>query len=323
LNFNKPEEKNPSNDSPQPVSDQARRNASQTETTTPGKRKSPRRSSKAVVSRERRKENIHYAVISLISFLCGFLLLGLMIWKADLLTGLGLAGNLYYLVLIPMGLAAAGFLFGVLHSLARYTGKQLGGALELGGPIVGFALVVIGGFVLVPNVATFPLTVFVHGMGGTHDLVLRNSGRVVLDLGPDRRSEAIGEEGQAYFPSLPANFRGQEIPIGLEADGFELSDPQQKHRLDGNSIYLSVRRQAGHLSGRVQDENGNPVSGASIDLAGLLTTSDSQGHFELTIPGDRLQSELELEAAATGYVAKRYKVVPNANELVVQLTRAP
>jgi hypothetical protein len=288
---------------------------------TPARRKSPQRSS--AVARERRKDSARYAVISLISFLCGVVLLGLMIWKADLLTGLGLAGNLYYIVLIPMGLAAAGFLFGVLHSFARYKGQQLGGALELGGPIVGFALVVIGGFVLVPNVATFPLTVFVHGSGGTHDLVLRNSGHVALDLGPDRRSEAIGEEGQAYFPSLPANFHGQEISIGLEADGFELSDPGQKHRLDGNSIYLAVQRKAGHLSGRVQDEHGNPVSGVSIHLAGLATTSDSQGHFELAIPGDRLRSELELEAAATGYAARRYKVVPNANDLVVQLTHAP
>ena len=36
-----------------------------------------------------------------------------------------------------------------------------------------------------------------------------------------------------------------------------------------------------------------------------------------------LRSELELEALATGYAPKHYNVVPNANELVVQLTRAP
>jgi hypothetical protein len=40
-------------------------------------------------------------MISLISFLCGMVLFGLMIWNADL-------RNLYYLVLLPMGLAAAG-----------------------------------------------------------------------------------------------------------------------------------------------------------------------------------------------------------------------
>jgi hypothetical protein len=33
--------------------------------------------------------------------------------------------------------------------------------------------------------------------------------------------------------------------------------------------------------------------------------------------------QLELEAAAAGYARKHYKVVPNANELVVRLTRPP
>jgi hypothetical protein len=263
-----------------------------------------------------------YALISLVSFLCGVGILGLMLWNAQTLVALGLTGNLYYIVLLPMGLAAAGFLFGVLQSFARYGGKQLGGMLELGGPIVGFALVVIGGFVLVPNVATFPLTVYVHGKDGPHDLVLRNSGYVVVNLGPDPRRERIGEEGQAYFPSVPANFRGQELLFGLESDAFELSDPKQKHRLDGNGIYLSVQRKAGHLSGRVQDQNGNPIPGAAIHVAGVSKITDSAGHFEFAIPGDRMQGELDLETHAEGYAPVTFNnVVPNANPLTIQLER--
>lgn len=273
--------------------------------------------------REDRQGNIApYALIALASFLGGVGLLGLMIWKADLLVALGLTGNLYYLVLLPMGAAAAAFLFGVLQSFARYRDKPLGGMLEWGGPVAGFALVVLGGFVLVPSVATFPLTVYIHGEGGPHDLVLRNSGRVVLDLGPDRRSEGVGEQGQAYFPSIPASFRGQNILIGLESDAFELSAPKQKYRLEGNSIYVPVQRKADHLSGRVQDENGKPMPGATIRVAGLSTTTDSAGHFEFIIPGGRLHPELDLDASADGYLPKHYEVVPNANELVVQLTPA-
>ena len=245
-----------------------------------------------------------------------------MIWKADLLARLGLTGNLYYLVLLPMGLAAAGFLFGVVRSYARYSGKQLGGMLELGGPIVAFLLVVILGFVLVKPVTTFPLTVYVHGKGGPQDLVLRNSGDVLLDLGGDRRRQPIGAEGQAYFPAIPPNFRGQEVPIGVESDAFELSDPKQKYRLDGSSIYLSVQRKAGHLSGRVKDEKGNPVPGATIHVAGLSKVTDSSGHFEFVIPGDRMQGELDLEALAPGYAPVNFHgVVPDANPLTIQLER--
>ena len=92
-----------------------------------------RPSKQGTLSQERWREIALYGVISLISFLCGVVLLGLMILNADLLGRLGLTGNLYYLVLLPMGLAAAGFLFGVLRSYSRYSGKQLGGMLELGG----------------------------------------------------------------------------------------------------------------------------------------------------------------------------------------------
>jgi hypothetical protein len=270
----------------------------------------------------RRKEIALYALISLISFLCGVALLGLMIWKAELLSRFGLAGNLYYLVLLPMGLAAAGFLFGVLRSYARYSGKQLGGMLELGGPIVAFLLVLILGFVLVKPATTFPFTVFVQGKGGTSDIVLKNSGYVVLDLGGDRRTEAIGEKGQAYFPAIPPSFRGQEVPIGVESGAFELSDSKQKCRLDGSSIYLSVQRKAGHLSGWVKDEKGNPVPGATINVAGLSEVTDSSGHFEFAIPGDQMQGELDLEALAPGYVPVNFNnVVPDANPLTIQLER--
>ena len=132
-----------------------------------------------------------------------------MIWKAELLSRLGLAGNLYYLVLVPMGLAAAGFLFGVLRSYARYSGKQLGGMLELGGPIVAFLLVLILGFVLVKPAATFPFTVYVQGKAGPGDIVLKNSGYVLLDLAGDRRRQPIGAEGQVYFPAVPPTFEAR------------------------------------------------------------------------------------------------------------------
>jgi hypothetical protein len=54
-----------------------------------------RPSSQGTLSQERGREIALYGVISLISFLCGVVLLGLMILNADLLGRLGLTGNLY------------------------------------------------------------------------------------------------------------------------------------------------------------------------------------------------------------------------------------
>jgi hypothetical protein len=69
-------------------------------------------------------EILPYALIALASFVCGIGVLLLMLWKAEALTKLGLIGNLYYVVLLPLGLCAAAFLFGVMRSFARYKGEQ-------------------------------------------------------------------------------------------------------------------------------------------------------------------------------------------------------
>jgi hypothetical protein len=269
-------------------------------------------------------EIIPYALIALASFLCGIGVLGLMLWKADALTKLGLIGNLYYVVLLPLGLCAAVFLFGAVRSFARYKGEQHGGSLELGGPIVAFVLVVGGGFILVPKPpSAFPLTVYVHGEAARNDVVLRNSGRVFVDLDGDRQSRSIGENGEAYFPAIPDRFRGQEVPIWVDAVGFESTISDQKQRVDGGSLYLPVRKKSGHVSGRVQDQDGNPISGAELNVAGVLTHSDVSGHFEFLIPGNKLEQEMDLQAVAHGYKAQKYKVVPDGNEVTVTLPTTP
>jgi hypothetical protein len=99
----------------------------------------------------------------------------------------------------------------------HYKGEPFGGVLELGGPILGAALVVNGGFFLVPNPTAFALSVFVHGEAGAHDLVPKDSGEVVMELGPDIRRQLIGQNGQAYFAGIPPSFRGQESAMGAPA----------------------------------------------------------------------------------------------------------
>jgi hypothetical protein len=274
-------------------------------------------------STDRWKEMVFYAVVSLVSFLIGFGILSVMLWNAQTLVALGLTGNLYYIVLLPLGLAAAAFLFGVLQSYARYRGKHLGGVLELGGPIVGSALVVIGGFLLVPNPTPFELSVYVHGKAGPHDLVPKDSGEVLMVLGPDIRRQGIGQNGQAYFAGIPPNFHGQEVPIWVDSKQFESLNPDQKHSLKDSAIYLEVRKKAGRVAGRVEDGKGGAVAGALVSVAGLSATTDASGHFEIVIPGDRLEPNLELEVAAAGFSREHFKVTANANDSVIDLKRLP
>jgi hypothetical protein len=147
---------------------------------------------------------------------------------------------------------------------------------------------------------------------------------VLLDLGVDRRRQPIGPDGQAYFPAIPATFQGQEVPIGVESDSFMVSDPKEKHRLEGSSIYVPIVRKAGRLTGWIKDEKGNPVPGATVQVAGLSKISDSSGYFEFAIPGDRMEGELDLQARAPAYApVNLHSVIPDANPLTIQLKRLP
>lgn len=145
----------------------------------------------------------------------------------------------------------------------------------------------------------------------------------MMDLGLERRSELIGEKGQAFFPATPANFRGQPVHMWVESADFESLGSGQQLPLDRAGLYLAVKRKSGRISGLVQDGEGNPVAGAVVSVAGFSTTTDALGHFNFTIPGDLLSEELNLQAVATGYASAWLKVVPGSNEAVVQLRRSP
>jgi hypothetical protein len=254
-----------------------------------------------------------YAIISLCAFLCCFAVLLLLIFNADKLAGLGLIEHLYYLVLVLMGLAAAVFLFGVLPSSATYEGTLLGGTLKLGGPIVGAALVVVGGYFFLPKPSTFPLTVYVHGEGGPQDIVLRNSGRVVIELGPEPQVKPIEQNGQAYFPAVPVNFRGQEVPAWVESDTYESADPKAKRRLEGSTLSLVVQRKILHyqLGGTVSDADGNPLADVRIVLPEFKVEgktvegkTDDVGRFDLQVVAEG-QRIVELTAEKHGYQTVR------------------
>ena len=152
-----------------------------------------------------------YALMTLVGLLIATGLLFLFIFKGNELVALGFSEKVFYVLLIPLGLASGAFLFGAMRSRAVYKGKILSGALELGGPAVLSVLAVIGGFLLVPNTSPFDLTVYVHGSGGKYDLVLKNEGKVMIDLGDDRRVEGINEKGKAHFPEIPVKFWNQPV----------------------------------------------------------------------------------------------------------------
>src|SRR4051812_48772298 len=68
------------------------------------------------------------------------------VWVAPRLAQFGLTWAFFYLVLFPLGLAAAAFLYKAMKSTGVLKGRRYGLTLELGGPVVVFVLVIAGGY---------------------------------------------------------------------------------------------------------------------------------------------------------------------------------
>ncbi|WP_353061942.1 hypothetical protein RBB77_11560 [Tunturibacter psychrotolerans] len=234
----------------------------------------------------------NYSLVSFVAFLCFLALLFVLIVNAEKLSRFGLLQQVYYLVLVLMSLSAAGFLFGVLQSSADWVGEAWGGTLRLSGSIVGAALVVIGGYYFIPKPTFFPLTVYVRGEGGPQDIVLRNTGKVFLKLGAEINPEGIEENGQAVFPRIPAEFRGQQVPGWVESEDYEASTPTVT--IAGSDVDLIVKKKIKHftLAGTVLDIHGKPLPEVHVILPEYKKefTTKSDGRFEFQVTADREKS---------------------------------
>lgn len=251
-------------------------------------------------------------------------LLLLMIDSAATLVRVGLTGHVWYVLLLLLGLFAAISVFALFKSYARYKGKVLGGTLEIGGPVVVMLAVVLLGFDRVPVPAQrFDVTVFVHGAAGRHAMVLRDRGKVALDLGADKRIEAIGDKGEARFASIPADLRGRDVAIGVDDDTYELVQPGLTIRLDQEAIYAAVQPKQLRLSGQVSDEQGRPVGKARAAIAGVAAETDQDGRFEVGLPADLPEGDRRITIVADGFEPWSAQTVPGGAPLSARLTRLP
>lgn len=251
-------------------------------------------------------------------------LLVVMLSSASMLVRVGLAGHIWYVLLLLFGLSAAVTVFSLFKSYARYRGKVLGGTLEFGGPVVVMLVVIILGFRLVPAPQPIPqrfdLTVFLHGPAGHQAVVLRSHGKVSLDLGADKRVEAVGDKGEAHFAGIPGDLRGRDVALGLDDDTYELVDPALAIRLDQEAVYAAIQPRQLRQIGYVLDGQGHPLPQARAAIAQASAVTDQDGRFELQLPADLPEAERTITITAAGYEPRSYQAAPGGNPLRVQLS---
>lgn len=191
--------------------------------------------------------------------------------------------QIYYFLLVLIGLIVSGFLFGAFKSHAKYTGKVYNGTLELGGPAVVFIIVIYLGIKLAspPAVYTLRFTVF-----GTDKSQLINKGMLKVLFDKPDSTQILN--GSAEFSDVSTGLQGKQVTVIAEADSYQTAAQSVNISSDGSptEIHLVARKDSITVSGMVINSIGQPVAEAVIMIDNGLYTckSDNYGNFKTTLP---------------------------------------
>lgn len=263
-----------------------------------------------------------YAIVALISGLIGLALLVFYIYKVPALVE-SVQSRVFYILLFPWALACAAFLFGTMRSYARYKQKHLGSALELGGPVVLFFLVLWGGFRLVPQPPVFfDLTVRANSGDPIGSLI--TSGKVWIELGRERKADFFDEKGEANFKDVPSKFEGEIVRLLPEVEGYEKQWQQQ--RIDGNHVLnISLVRAKLLLKGIIKPRPRDPKRvKITVDGQGGAVMPDEFGRFDFPVegkPGDHIRLKVHLDTEPEP-IYDDYQTLPGPVTLMIDPHRS-
>ena len=246
-----------------------------------------------------------WVYISGAAFLFFLLLAVFMFLFAPSISGMGITKSFYYVILVPVGLASAAFLFGALRSGAKYVGKNSFGSIELTGPVVIFCLVIIGGIYFAPPETDFSLTIRTS-ISNEPEKIL-NYGSIIIDVGEQRIKNQVNDNGEVSFPGLSSRFVGQTVHIIPQIKNYKIKGSSSFTIPESRIIYLQLeeRKDSTIIRGRVVDENNDPIDSVLIDIGSGLASSftDENGIFNLIVPVANGETVMltALKNGVTGY----------------------
>lgn len=264
-----------------------------------------------------------WVYISGAAFLFFLLLAVLMFLFAPSISGMGITKSFYYIILVPVGLASAAFLFGALHSGAKYLGQNSFGSIELTGPVVIFCLVIIGGIYFAPPETNFSLIIRTSVSNEPEKII--NYGSVIVDMGQQRIEKQINENGEVSFSGLSSVNLGKSVNIIPQIKGYKIKGSSSFSIPESRVINLELeeKNDSTVLRGRVVNEEGNPIDSVFIDIESGLASSvtNEKGIFSLIVPAAKGES-LHLTAlknGVTGY--NEYITVPEKGSVEIRFKK--
>jgi len=150
----------------------------------------------------------------------------------------------------------------------------------------------------------FSVTVLVHGKEGRDQLILKKQGKVILDIGGDRKEEAINEQGQATFIGLPGKYQGDTALISVaHSQPYFPIDRDKKYKLTEKVIYLPIELTGlNKIKGRVIDaDSEDHLDSVRVSVENVATHTDEFGWFELEIPEEKQTKFLRVNFFKKGY----------------------
>lgn len=132
--------------------------------------------------------------------------------------------------------------------------------------------------------------------------------KVALMLDNEEKPLVLKESnGTATYKNLPGRFANQQARLTFYADGYESVDTIVNLERDGE-VQVNIHRDNtyGVLAGTVMDEDGNALGGASIEVEGLVATSNPDGTFELNIPIERQKPYPHVRISKQGFQTEKF-----------------
>lgn len=264
---------------------------------------------------------IEYLIVSLVSLLIGVGILLLFIFKAKEILAAGFSENIFYVLLIPMALASAGFLFGGMKSYAKYKGKLLGGILELGGPVVLFCLVLVGGFKLVPDSRPIEFVIYFESVRG--DVITLKDGRFFLHLIGNPIEKEIRNQQFVDFGNIPKNYRMQLIEVELRSENWIFGNGKNKIMLelknDKQNVVLKMKEECLKVTGTVTYKS-KPLSNLKVSIDTIHTHTNTDGSFMIKLPEHNVRSVQRLKLYSDSIGVLEREIFPCLdNDLIISL----
>lgn len=160
------------------------------------------------------------------------------------------------------------------------------------------------------------LTVFVHGKKGKMDMILRQKGYVILELGGDRQRKPISENGDAHFENLHV---GDKIRLDIDfTEPYHALNKDTSYVVDeSGKIYLEARLEGiDRITGLVLFED-KPLSEVIVRTVDLSDTTDNAGGFTIHIPESLQMKEYVVWFHKNGFKIKSAHAYPQTGDPLV------